>query len=90
MTDTGKVFKPRMNGSCLQCFKEHLHLPLLNIPMHLQKVVIHQMVTEFGIGCNLTKKLEQIPPKLRTKRRSIDVRVKVWKDLVKAYGREDA
>jgi len=37
--------------------------------------------------CNQTKKIKQIPPKLRTKRRLIDVSVKVWKGIVKAYDR---
>ena len=40
--------------------------------------------------CNQMKKIKGIPPKLRKKRRPIDVSVKVWKDLVKAYDRVDA
>ena len=108
MTDDGKVFKNRLKESCLQRFKEHLDLPFSKIPMHLQKAVIHDLETEFGIDwsvkqvkkqmtqnykrfrCNLTKKIKQIPLELRTKRRSIDVSVKLWKELVKAYDREDA
>ena len=36
------------------------------------------------------KKIKGIPPELRNKRRSIDVSVKVWKEIVKAYDIEDA
>jgi hypothetical protein len=39
MTDVGKVFMRRLNESCLQCFKEHLHIPFPKIPMHLQKAI---------------------------------------------------
>lgn len=103
MMDVRKVFKHRLKESCLQCFKENIHLPFSKIPLHLQKVVIHDMETEFGTGwsvkkvkkqiiqnckifCyNLTKNIKQIPPK--PKRRLIDLSVKVWKDLVKAYNR---
>ena len=35
--------------------------------------------------CNQMKKIKKIPPELRNKRRSLDVSVKVWKELVKAY-----
>ena len=40
--------------------------------------------------CNQMKKIKGIPPEIRNKRRSIDVSVKVWKELVKAYDRADA
>jgi hypothetical protein len=50
MADAGKVFFSRLKVSCLQRFKEHLHLPFSKIPMHLQKVVIHDVETKFGIG----------------------------------------
>jgi hypothetical protein len=108
MTDVGKVFMHRLKESCLQHFKENLHLPFSKIPMHLQKEVIHDMETEFGTGwsvkkikkqmtqnckrfrCNQTKKIKGIPPELRNKRRPIDVSVKVWKELMKAYDRVDA
>jgi hypothetical protein len=108
MTDVGKVFMCRLKESCLQCFKEHLHLPFLKIPLHLQKEVINDMETEFGTGwsvkqikkqmtqnckrfrCNQMKKIKGIPPELRNKIRPIDVSVKVWKELVKAYDRVDA
>jgi hypothetical protein len=40
--------------------------------------------------CNQTKNIKEIPLKLRNKRRKIDVSVKVWKYLMKAYDREDA
>jgi len=36
------------------------------------------------------KDKEKNPPELRSKRRPIDVSVKVWKELVKAYDRVDA
>ena len=108
MIDARKVFVHRLKVSCLQRFKEHSHLPFSKIPMHLQKVVIHDMETEFGRGwsvkkikkqmsqncnrfrCNQTKKIKEIPPELRNKRRPLDVSVKVWKDLVKAYDKADA
>ena len=108
MTDAGKVFVSRLKVPCLQWFKEHLHLPFSKIPMHLQKEVIHDMETEFGIGwsvkkikklmsqnckrfqCNQTKKIKNISLELRNKRRPLDVSVKVWKELVKAYDKADA
>lgn len=40
--------------------------------------------------CSQTEKLKQIPPELRAKRRLIDVSMKIWKELVKAYDRADA
>ena len=40
--------------------------------------------------CNQTKKIKNIPPELRNKRRPLDVSVKVWKELVKAYDKADA
>ena len=40
--------------------------------------------------CNQMKKIKEIPPELRNKRRPIVVSVKVWKELVKAYDRLDA
>ena len=76
--------------------------------MHLQKAVIHDLETEFGIGwsvkkikklmsqnckrfqCSQTKKIKNIPHELRNKRRPLDVSVKVWKELVKAYDKADA
>ena len=36
------------------------------------------------------KKIKEIPPELRKKRRPIDVSVKVWKELVKEYDRVDS
>ena len=55
MTDAGKVFVTRLKVSCLQQFKEHLHLPFSKIPMHLQKVVIHDMETEFVTAWSVKK-----------------------------------
>lgn len=40
--------------------------------------------------CNQTKKIKNIPPRLRNKRRPLNVSVKVWKELVKAYDKVDA
>ena len=108
MTDAGKVFVSRLKVSCLQPFKEHLHLPFSKIPMYLQKAVIHDMETEFGTGwsvkkmkklmsqnckrfrCNQTKKIKDIPPELRNKRRPLDVNVKIWKVVIKEYDKVDA
>jgi hypothetical protein len=50
MIDVGKVFMHRLKESCLQCFKENIHLPFSKIPVHLQKEVIHDIENEFGIG----------------------------------------
>ena len=36
------------------------------------------------------EKDKKISPELRNKRRPLDVRVKVWKELVKAYDKADA
>jgi len=54
-TDAGKMFVNRLKESCLQGFKDHLHFPFSKIPMHLQKVVIHDMETEFGTGWSVNK-----------------------------------
>jgi hypothetical protein len=40
--------------------------------------------------CNQTKNIKSIPPEIRNKRRPIDVSLKVWKDIMKSYDREDA
>ena len=50
MTDDGKVFMHSLKESFLQHFKENLHLPFSKIPLHLQKLVINDMETEFGTG----------------------------------------
>ena len=60
MTDVGKVFVSRLKVSCLQRFKEHLHLPFSKIPMQLQKAVIHDMETKFGTGWSFKKIKEQM------------------------------
>ena len=36
------------------------------------------------------EKIKKNPPDLRNKRRPLDVSVKVWKELVKAYDKVDA
>lgn len=64
------------------------------IPLHLQKIVIHDMESEYGSSWSV-KKIKKTnesknPPKLRNKRRPVDVSVEVWKDLVKAYEKVDA
>jgi hypothetical protein len=56
MTNVGKVCMNRLKESFLQRFKENIHLPFLNIPMNLQKYVIHDMETEFGTGWSVKKK----------------------------------
>ena len=107
MTDVGKVFVSRLKVSCLQQFKEHLHLPFSKIPMHLQKAIIHDMETEFSTGwsakkikkqmsqnckrfqCNQTKNIKKYLLQLRNKRRPLDVSVKVWKEIIKAYDKAD-
>ena len=40
--------------------------------------------------CNQTKKIKKIPPDLRNKKGPLDVSVKVWKELIKAYYKVDA
>ena len=98
----------RLKESCLQQFKDHLHMTFSKIPMHLQKAVIHDMETEFGTGlsvkkikkqmnqsfkrfwCNQMKKVTKIPPELRNKKNPLDVSLKVWKELINAYDKEDA
>jgi hypothetical protein len=55
MTDARKVFMHRLKESCLQRFKENLHLPFLNVPMHLKKKIIHDMEIEFEIGWSAKK-----------------------------------
>lgn len=37
MADAGNMFVSRLKVSCLQRFKEHLHLPFSKIPLHLEK-----------------------------------------------------
>jgi hypothetical protein len=108
MSYARKVFLNRLKESCLKWFKYHLHLLFSKIPMHLHKVVIHDMESEFGIGwsvkklkkqmsqnckrlrCNQTKKIKKLSPELRLKKRSIDVSIKVWKEVVKSYEKSDA
>jgi hypothetical protein len=55
MLDLGKVFVNRLKESCLQWLKYHLHFLFSKIPMHLQKVVIHDMDYEFGVGWSVKK-----------------------------------
>jgi len=64
MLDDGKVFVNMLKESCLQWFKDHLHflfskIPMhflfSKIPMHLQKVAIHDMEFEFGIGWSIKR-----------------------------------
>jgi hypothetical protein len=40
--------------------------------------------------CNQTKKIAKIPPELRDKKMPLDLSVKVWKELIKAYNKMDA
>jgi hypothetical protein len=60
MSDVGKVFVNRLKESCLQRFKDHLHLSFSKIPMHLHKAVIHDMESEFGIGWSVKKVKRQM------------------------------
>jgi hypothetical protein len=60
MKNVEKVFMCRLKESCLQCFKDHRHLPFSKIPMHLQKEVIDDMDTEFGTGWSLKKIKKQM------------------------------
>jgi hypothetical protein len=60
MSDAEKVFLNRMKESCLQRFKDHLHFPFSKIPMHMHKVVIHDMESEFGIGWSVKKVKRQM------------------------------
>ena len=46
--------------------------------------------TTLGSSKRSRKKTKKVPPELRNKRRPLDVRVKVCKDLVKAYDKEYA
>lgn len=55
MTDAGKVFMSRLKESFFQRFKEHLHLTFSEIPMNLQKAVIHDMEIKFGTGWSFNK-----------------------------------
>ena len=55
MTNARKMFVSGLKESCLQWFKEHLHLPFSMIPMHLQKAVIHDMETKFGTSWSVKK-----------------------------------
>jgi hypothetical protein len=55
MSDVGKIFLNRLKESCLQQFKDHLHFPFSKISLHLQKAVIHNMRTKFGVGMPVKK-----------------------------------
>ena len=48
--DVGKVFVNGLKDSFLKFLKDHLHLSFSNIPMHLQKLVIHDMEIEIDVG----------------------------------------
>jgi len=56
----GKVFVNRLKESCLQKFKDNLHFSFSKIPMHLQKVVIHDMEYEFGVGWSVKRVKRQM------------------------------
>ena len=58
--DSGKFFVKRFKESCLQLVKDHLHFTFSKIPMHLQKAIIHDMDTEFGVGWSIKKVTLQI------------------------------
>jgi hypothetical protein len=60
ISNVRKVFVNRLKESCLQWFKDHLHFPFSKIPMHLQKAVIHDMKTKFGIGWSVNNKKKQM------------------------------
>ena len=47
----------RLREACFQIFIDHLHLPFpfLKIPLHLKKMVIQDMETEFGEGWSVRK-----------------------------------
>jgi hypothetical protein len=60
MSDARKVFVNRLKESCLQWFKDHLHFSFSKIPMHLHKVVIHDMESEFGVGWSVKKVKRQM------------------------------
>jgi hypothetical protein len=60
MSDTEKVFLNRLKESCLQRFKDHLHFFFSKIPMHMHKVVIHDMESKFGIGWSVKKVKRQM------------------------------
>jgi hypothetical protein len=60
MTYSEKVFMHRLKESCIQHFKEHLHLPFSKILVHLKKKVINVMETEFGIGWSVKQIKKQM------------------------------
>lgn len=54
-TDAGKQFLNRLKDSCLQRFRDHLHLTFSKIPLHLKKMVVQDIENEFGTGWSVKK-----------------------------------
>ena len=54
-TSVGTTFMDRLREACFQIFRDHLHLPFLNIPLHLKKMVIQDMETDFREGWSVRK-----------------------------------
>ena len=50
----------RLRESCLQRFRDHLHLTFSKIPLHLKNMVIQDMENEFGAGWSVTKVKSQM------------------------------
>jgi len=59
-TDAGKTFMNRLRESFLQRFRDHIHLTFSKIPLHLKKMVIQDMESEFGAGWSVTKVKSQM------------------------------
>ena len=54
-TEAGKQFLNRLKDSCLQRFRDHLHLTFSKIPLHLKKMVVQDIENEFGTGWSVKK-----------------------------------
>ena len=59
-TYAGKTFMNRLRESCLQRFRDHLHLTFSKIPLHLKNMVIQDMESEFGAGWLVMKVKSQM------------------------------
>ena len=65
-TSVGTKFMGRLREACFQRFRDHLHLPFLKIPLHLKKMVIQHMETEFGVGWSVRKVQKRCPRIVRS------------------------
>ena len=85
-TSVGTTFMDRLREACFQRFRDHLHLPFLNIPLHLKKMVIQDMETEFGEGWSVRKVQKEMSK--NCKRFQCNQSKKIKKNFILMRGKE--